>query len=62
VPHPYPAALGVSTATRATIAELAQAMPLDREAFHNPTRGHSTLDYQSPVEFERLHTAAVTAA
>jgi putative transposase len=32
------------------------------EGFYNPTRRHSTLDYRFPVEYEQLHTAAVTAA
>jgi len=32
------------------------------EAFYNPRRRHSALDYRSPIEFENLHTAALTAA
>lgn len=28
----------------------------------HPRRRHSALDYQPPVEFERLHTAALPAA
>jgi transposase InsO family protein len=28
------------------------------ETFYNPNRLHSTLDYQSPDEYERLRTAA----
>jgi putative transposase len=32
------------------------------EAFYNPRRRHSSLDYRSPIEFENLHTAALTAA
>ena len=32
------------------------------EGFYNPTRRHSTLDYLSPVEYEQLRTAAITAA
>ena len=46
----------------ATRAELAQAMFHWIDAFYNPTRRHSTLDYRSPVEYERLHTAAAEAA
>jgi putative transposase len=46
----------------ATRAELARAMFHWIEGFYNPTRRHSTLAYRSPVEYERLHTAAVTAA
>ena len=32
------------------------------EAFYNPVRRHSGLDYRSPVEFERLHKTANPAA
>jgi putative transposase len=45
-----------------TRAELASAIFDWIEAFYNPTRRHSALDYQSPIEFERLHTAATEAA
>jgi putative transposase len=45
-----------------TRAELANAIFEYIEAFYNPTRRHSALGYQSPVEFEALHTAAQTAA
>ena len=45
-----------------TRAELASAIFEWLEAFYNPTRRHSGLGYRSPVEFERLHTAAVGAA
>jgi putative transposase len=45
-----------------TRAELANAIFEYIEAFYNPIRRHSALGYQSPVEFEALHTAAQTAA
>jgi len=45
-----------------TRTELAQAIFEWIEAFYNPVRRHSALDYRSPVEFERLHTAAQQAA
>ncbi|EFQ82027.1 hypothetical protein HMPREF0063_12869, partial [Aeromicrobium marinum DSM 15272] len=32
------------------------------EAFYNPTRRHSSLDYLSPIEYETLHTATDQAA
>jgi hypothetical protein len=31
------------------------------ESFSSPIQPHSSLDYHSPVEHERLHTAAQTA-
>ena len=45
-----------------TRSELATAMFEWIEAFYNPTRRHSGLDYRSPVEFERLHKTANPAA
>jgi putative transposase len=45
-----------------TRAELASAIFDWIEAFYNPTRRHSALGYHSPLEFERLHTAATEAA
>ncbi len=42
--------------------ELASAIFDWIEAFYNPTRRHSALCYHSPLEFERLHTAATEAA
>jgi putative transposase len=43
-------------------AELRSAIFERIEAFYNPRRRHAALDYLSPVEFEGLHTAALTAA
>ena len=40
-----------------TRAGLAQAMFEWIEAFYNPTRRHSTLDYLSPVDYEAAHAA-----
>jgi putative transposase len=48
--------------TWASRAELANAIFEWIEAFYNPIRRHSALDYLAPIEFERLHTAAGTAA
>lgn len=45
-----------------TRAELASAMFEWIEAFYNPLRRHSGLDYRSPVDFEALHTPANPAA
>lgn len=45
-----------------TRAELANAMFEWIEGWYNPRRRHSALDYRSPIEFERLHTAATEAA
>jgi transposase InsO family protein len=43
-------------------AELGSAIFEWIEAFYNPRRRHSALGYRSPVQFEDLHTAAITAA
>ncbi len=32
------------------------------EGFSNPVRRHSALDYLSPIDYERAHTQAATAA
>ena len=42
--------------------ELASAMFEWIEGWYNPRRRHSTLGYLSPVGYEALHTAVVTAA
>jgi putative transposase len=46
----------------ATRTELGSAIFEWIEAFYNPRRRHSALDYRSPIEFENLHTAALIAA
>ncbi len=46
----------------ASRTELASAMFEWIEGWYNPRRRHSALDYLSPVEYEALHTAVVTAA
>lgn len=46
----------------ATRSELATAMFEWIEGFYNPTRRHTALGNLSPVEFERLHIPAATAA
>jgi putative transposase len=45
-----------------TRADLGSAIFEWIEAFYNPRRRHSALGYLSPVQFEDLHTAALTAA
>ena len=45
-----------------TRAELATAIFEYIEAFYNPVRRHSALDYHSPIDYERLHTTTNTAA
>lgn len=42
--------------------ELASAIFEWIEGFYNPVRRHSGLGYQSPNDFEDLHTAATAAA
>ncbi|WP_455133985.1 integrase core domain-containing protein [Microbacterium aurum] len=42
--------------------ELSSAMFEWIEGFYNPTRRHTALGNLSPVEFERLHIPAATAA
>ncbi len=46
----------------ATRADLGSAIFEWIEAFYNPRRRHSALGYLSPVQFEELHTTALTAA
>jgi putative transposase len=48
--------------TWATRAELANAIFEWIEAFYNPVRRHSALDYLSPIDYETLHTATADAA
>ena len=48
--------------TWATRAELGSAIFEWIEAFYNPVRRHSGLDYLSPVDYERAHTEAASAA
>jgi putative transposase len=48
--------------TWATRADLGLAIFEWIEAFYNPRRRHSALGYLPPVQFEELHTAALTAA
>src|SRR5690606_10041239 len=45
-----------------TVDELASAIFEWIEAWYNPRRRHTSLGMLSPVEFERLHTAAQPAA
>jgi putative transposase len=45
-----------------TRQELANAIFEWIEAFYNPVRRHSGLDYLSPVDYERAHTEAASAA
>ena len=46
----------------ASRTELASAMFEWIEDWYNPRRRHSALGYLSPVDYEALHTAIVTAA
>ncbi len=48
--------------TWTTRAELASAIFEYIEAFYNPVRRHSALDYRSPIDYERHHTTTNTAA
>lgn len=48
--------------TWTTRAELATAIFEYIEAFYNPVRRHSALDYRSPIDYERVHTPTHTAA
>jgi len=48
--------------TWTTRAEFASAIFDWIEAFYNPARRHSGIGYQTPVELEDLHNAALTAA
>ena len=43
-------------------AELATAIFEYIEAFYNPVRRHSALDYRSPIDYERHHKTTNTAA
>jgi putative transposase len=45
-----------------TRQQLANAIFEWIEAWYNPVRRHSALDYHSPIDYERLHTPAATAA
>ena len=45
-----------------TRQELANAIFEWIEAFYNPVRRHAGLDYLSPVDYERAHTPAASAA
>ena len=45
-----------------TRAGLAAAIFEWIEAFYNPVRRHSALDYRSPLEHEHLHTTTESAA
>ena len=45
-----------------TRQQLANAIFEWIETWYNPTRRHSALDYLSPVDYERAHTPAATAA
>lgn len=45
-----------------TRQELANAIFEWIEAFYNPVRRHSGLDYLSPIDYERAHTPAADAA
>ena len=46
----------------ATRQQLANAIFEWIEAWYNPRRRHSALDYLSPIDYERAHTPAAAAA
>ena len=48
--------------TWTTRAELATAIFEYIEACYNPVRRHSALDYRSPIDYDRQHSATHTAA
>jgi putative transposase len=45
-----------------TRRELARAVFEYIEAFYNPRRRHSALDYHSPIDYETRHTPAKAVA
>jgi transposase InsO family protein len=45
-----------------TRAQLASAIFEWIEAWYNPHRRHTSIDHRSPVDYERLYSAAVDAA
>ena len=52
----------LDTRTWASRSELGSAIFEWIEAWYHPRRRHSGLGYLAPIEYENLHTAALTAA